>query len=89
MKNVGTISIGVKTPVIKEGDNLEEITVNSVLDACKELNLELEDNDVVAITEAVVGISSGNYTTVDEIAEDLKRKVNSKHLGIVYPILSK
>lgn len=89
MKNVGTISIGVKTPVIKEGDNLAEITVNSILDACKELNLELEDKDVVAITEAVVGISSGNYTTVDEIAEDLKRKVNSKHLGIVYPILSR
>lgn len=89
MKNVGTISIGVKTPVIKEGDNLKEITVNSVLDACKELNLSLENKDVVAITEAVVGISMGNYCTVDDIVVDMKNKMNTEHLGIVYPILSR
>ena len=89
MKNVGTISIGVKTPVIKEGDNLKEITVNSVLDACKELNLSLENKDVVAITEAVVGISMGNYCTVDDIVVDIKNKMNTEHLGIVYPILSR
>lgn len=89
MSRVGTISRGIKTGVIKEGDNLKEIVVNSVIEASKEDNFELHDKDVVAITEAVVGISSGNYCTVDEIAEDLKKKFGTNHIGIVYPILSR
>lgn len=89
MKNVGTMSIGVRTGVIKEGDNLAKITVNSVLNACEELNLPLENKDIIAITEAVVSISMGNYCTVDDIVKDLQSKVKTRHLGIVYPILSR
>ncbi len=89
MKNVGTMSIGVRTGVIKEGDNLAEITVNSVLNACEELNLALENKYIIAITEAVVSISMGNYCTVDDIVKDLQSKVKTRHLGIVYPILSR
>lgn len=89
MKNVGTMSIGVRTGVIKEGDNLAEITVNSVLNACEELNMPLENKDIIAITEAVVSISMGNYCTVDDIVKDLQSKVKTRHLGIVYPILSR
>lgn len=89
MKNVGTMSIGVRTGVIKEGDNLAEITVNSVLNVCEELNLPLENKDIIAITEAVVSISMGNYCTVDDIVKDLQSKVKTRHLGIVYPILSR
>lgn len=89
MKNVGTMSIGVRTGVIKEGDNLAEVTVNSVLNACEELNLPLENKDIIAITEAVVSISMGNYCTVDDIVKDLQSKVKTRHLGIVYPILSR
>ena len=89
MKNVGTMSIGVRIGVIKEGDNLAEITVNSVLNACEELKLPLENKDIIAITEAVVSISMGNYCTVDDIVKDLQSKVKTRHLGIVYPILSR
>ena len=89
MKNVGTMSIGVRTGVIKEGNDLAEITVNSVLNACEELNLPLEDKDIIAVTEAVVSISMGNYCTVDDIVKDLQSKVKTRHLGIVYPILSR
>ena len=89
MKNVGTMSIGVRTGVIKEGDNLAEITVNSVLNACEELKLPLENKDIIAITEAVVSISMGNYCTVEDIVKDLQSKVKTRHLGIVYPILSR
>ena len=70
MKNVGTIVRGIRTPIIKEGDNLENIVVNSLLNASKSDNFEFNDRDVVAITEAVVGISEGNFATLDDIACD-------------------
>lgn len=89
MKNVGTMSIGVRTGVIKEGDDLAQITVDSVLNACDELNLGIEDKDIIAITEAVVSISMGNYASIDDIVKSLHSKVNTRHLGIVYPILSR
>lgn len=89
MSRVGTVVRGIRTGVIKEGDNLVDITVNSVIEASKEENFELNDQDIVAITEAVVGISSGNYVTVDEIAKDTKKKFEGNHIGIVYPILSR
>ncbi len=89
MSKVGTIVRGIRTGVIKEGDNLIDITVNSVLSASREENFELNDKDIVAITEAVVGISSGNYCTVDDIAKDMSNKFTSRHIGIVNPILSR
>jgi len=89
MSKLGTIVRGVRTPVIKEGDNLSEIVVNSVLLASEENNFSIKDRDIIAITEAVVGISEGNYATVDDIAMDIKSKMNTEHIGIVFPILSR
>ena len=90
MRDVGTIVRGIRTPIIKEGDDLANIVVDSVLKAAKSEKFELEDRDVIAITEAVVGISEGNFATLDQIAKDIRNKMdNSNHLGIVYPILSR
>ena len=89
MRDVGTIVRGIRTPIIKEGDDLARIVVDSVLKASESENFELEDRDVVAITEAVVGISEGNFATLDQIAKDIKNKLNTDHLGIVFPILSR
>lgn len=89
MKNVGTVVRGIRTGVIKEGDNLADIVVESLLNASKTDNFEFNDKDVVAITEAVVGISEGNFATLDDIVCDIKSKLNSDHIGIVFPILSR
>ena len=89
MRNVGTIVRGIRTPIIKEGDNLEDIVIDSLIKASKSENFEFQDKDVVAITEAVVGISEGNFATLDDIANDIKNKLNSDHIGIVFPILSR
>ena len=90
MRDVGTIVRGIRTPIIKEGDDLANIVVDSVIKASKSEHFELEDRDVIAITEAVVGISEGNFATLDQIAKDIRNKMdNSNHLGIVFPILSR
>lgn len=90
MKKVGTIVRGIRTGIIKEGDNLVDIVTKSLLDASKEEGFEFKDKDIVAITEAVVGISEGNFATLDDIKEDIKIKLNnSKHIGVVFPILSR
>ena len=89
MRSVGTVVRGIRTPIIKENDDLASIVVESLINAQKEEKFEFRDKDIVAITEAVVGISEGNYVTVDEIATDLKNKFPSKNIGIVYPILSR
>ena len=68
---VGTISRGIRTGVIKSGDNLEDIVVNSVLRASREEGFSIRDRDIIAITEAVVSISKGNYVSVDDIASDI------------------
>ena len=69
MKTVGTIVRGIRTPIIKEGDRLSDIVVNSLVEASKSENFSFNDKDVVAITEAVVSISDGNYATIDEVLE--------------------
>lgn len=89
MSKLGTIAMGIRTPIIKEGDNLANIVVDNILEASNLENFEIEDRDVIAITEAVVGISEGNYATVDQIAEDVKCKLDTSHIGIVFPILSR
>lgn len=91
-RNYGTISLGVRTPIIRKGDDLASIVVNSVQNACDDLNMELEDRDVIAITESIVARSQGNYATVDDIAEDIRRKLdktNGRTVGLVFPILSR
>ena len=89
MRNVGTVVRGIRTSIIKEHDDLASIVVNSLLEASESENFSFRDKDVVAITEAVVGISEGNYVTVDDIAEDLVNKFPSKNIGVVFPILSR
>ena len=90
MRDVGTIVRGIRTPIIKEGDDLANIVVDSVLKAAKSEHFEIEDRDVIAVTEAVVGISEGNFATLNQIAKDIKNKMdNPEHLGIVFPILSR
>ncbi len=89
MRNVGTVVRGIRTPIIKENDDLASIVVDAIVAASESEGFAFRDRDIVAITEAVVGISEGNYVTVDEIAEDLRRKFPSKKIGVVFPILSR
>lgn len=89
MRNVGTTVRGIRTPIIKENDDLADIVVNSLMAAKESEGFEFKDKDIVAITEAVVGISEGNYVTVDDIATDVQNKFPSKNIGVVYPILSR
>ena len=89
MRCVGTVVRGIRTPIIKEHDDLSTIVVDSLIKASESERFEFRDKDVVAITEAVVGISEGNYVTVDDIAHDLQDKFPSKNIGVVNPILSR
>ncbi len=89
MRNVGTVARGIRTPIIKENDDLASIVVESLMEASKSEPFSFRDRDIVAITEAVVGISEGNYVTVGQIAEDVKRKFPEGEVGLVFPILSR
>ena len=89
MRCVGTVVRGIRTPIIKENDDLATIVVDSLMAAKESEGFEFKDKDVVAITEAVVGISEGNYVTVDDVAQDLEAKFPSKNIGVVNPILSR
>lgn len=90
LRTVGTVVRGIRTPIIKENDKLDDIVVDSLINAAKAEGFKFRNKDVVAITEAVVGISEGNYATVDDIADDIKNKLsNPSELGIVFPILSR
>ena len=86
---VGTVSRGIRAPIIREGDNLSEIVVKSVLDASKSAGFEIQDRDVVAVTEAVVARAQGNYAHVDAIAADIKAKFGDDTVGVIFPILSR
>lgn len=89
MRCVGTIVRGIRTGVIKRGDNLEKIVVDSVMNASSNDNFEIRDKDIIAVTEAVVGIATGNYVSVDDIASDIRNKFPNNEVGIVFPILSR
>ena len=89
MRCVGTVIRGIRTPIIKEHDDLADIVVTSLMNAKESEGFEFRDKDVVAITEAVVGISEGNYVSVDDVATDMVNKFPSKKIGIVFPILSR
>lgn len=88
-RRVGTIVRGIRTPIIKQGDNLADIVVSSILEAAKEENFLLGNRDVIAITESVVGMADGDYVTVDDIANDIKKKFPDGEIGVVFPILSR
>lgn len=89
MRNVGTVVRGIRTPIIKEGMNLANVVVESVMAAKESDNFEIKDKDIIGITEAVVGIATKNYASVDDIAIDIKNKFNTETLGLVFPILSR
>lgn len=89
MKYIGTISRGIKAPIIRSGDDLVEITVDSIKKAVKEDNIVLHDKDIVAVTEAVVAKSQGNFAKVDDIAKDVRAKLGEGTVGLIFPILSR
>lgn len=86
---VGTVSRGLRTPIIKEGDDIECIVVDTVLGAEKAGEFKIGDKDVLAVTEAVVARAQGNYATVDQIAADVRTKLGDGTIGLVFPILSR
>lgn len=86
---VGTISRGIRLPIIREGDDLYKIVVDSVLNAANSEGFSLRDKDVIAITESIVARAQGNYASVDDIALDIKEKFPSGHIGVIFPILSR
>ena len=86
---VGTVSRGVRAPIIREGDDLAAIVTQSVLDAAKDDGFSFHDRDVIAMTEAIVARAQGNYATVDHIAADVRAKLGGGTVGVVFPILSR
>ncbi len=88
-RSVGTISRGIRAPIIREGDDIAKVVVESVLSACESDGFSLRDRDVIAVTEAVVARAQGNYCTVDDIARDVKSKFGDATVGLIFPILSR
>ena len=85
----GTISRGVRAPIIKKGDDIVKIVTESVLLASEKENVKFRDKDVVAMTEAIVARAQGNYATIDDIAKDVKAKLGGETIGVIFPILSR
>lgn len=88
-RRVGTISRGIRCPIIREGDNLVQIVTDSVLEAAQSEGFEIRDRDVIAVTESVVARAQGNYASVNNIAEDVKKKLGGETIGVIFPILSR
>ena len=86
---VGTVVRGLRCPIIKEGDNIEQIVVDSVLKAVESENITLNDKDVVTVTESIVARAQGNYASINDIAEDVKAKFGDDTIGVIFPILSR
>ena len=88
-RRVGTVSRGIRCPIIREGDDLATIVATSVIEAAECEGFELRDRDVISITESIVARSQGNYASVDDIAADVKAKLGSDTVGVIFPILSR
>ena len=88
-RRVGTISRGIRCPIIREGDNLVKIVTDSVLEAAEGEGFALRDRDVIAVTESVVARAQGNYASVEDIAKDVKEKLGGETIGVIFPILSR
>ncbi|MBM6691234.1 coenzyme F420-0:L-glutamate ligase [Fusobacterium mortiferum] len=86
---VGTISRGLRAPIIKQGDDISLFTVDAVLAAAESENITLRDRDIVAITESIVARAQGNYATIDDVATDVKEKYGENTIGLIFPILSR
>ncbi len=88
-RKVGTVSRGIRCPIIREGDDLAQIVVESVLDAAEGEGFQLRDRDVISVTESIVARAQGNYATVQDIAEDVRKKLGGGTIGVIFPILSR
>ena len=88
-RRVGTVSRGIRCPIIRQGDDLAKIVADSVIEAAQYENFELRDRDVVAVTESIVARSQGNYASVEAIAKDVKNKLGGETIGVIFPILSR
>lgn len=86
---VGTVSRGIRAPIIREGDDLRTIVTDCVLQASEQEHFEIRDRDVIAMTEAIVARAQGNYATVDDIAADVREKLGGGTVGVIFPILSR
>ena len=88
-RKVGTISRGIRCPIIRQGDDLVKITTESILEAAECEGFSLRDRDVVALTESIVARAQGNYASIEAIAKDIKSKLESDTIGVIFPILSR
>ena len=88
-RKIGTTSRGVRCPIIREGDDLAQIVVDSVIEAAESEGFQLRDRDVVGVTESVVARAQGNYASVDAIAQDVRTKLGGETVGVIFPILSR
>lgn len=88
-RRVGTVSRGIRCPIIRKGDDLASIVTGSVLAAAESEGFELHDRDVISVTESVVARSQGNYASIDDIAEDVRTKLGGGTIGVIFPILSR
>ena len=88
-RTVGTVSRGIRAPIIREGDDIVKIVTDSILEASREDGFEIRNRDIIAMTEAIVARAQGNYATVDDIAEDVKAKLGGGTVGVIFPILSR
>lgn len=88
-RRVGTVSRGIRCPIIREGDNLVDIAVTSVLEAAQSEGFSLRDRDVIALTESIVARSQGNYASIQDIADDVRAKLGGGTIGVIFPILSR
>ena len=88
-RKVGTVSRGIRCPIIRQGDNLVDIAVTSVLEAAESEGFEMRDRDVVSLTESIVARAQGNYASVDDIAADVRAKLGGETIGVIFPILSR
>ena len=88
-RKVGTISRGIRCPIIREGDDLAQIVCNSVIEAAESEGFEIRDRDVIAVTEAVVARAGGNYASVEQISADIRAKFPEGTAGVIFPILSR
>jgi len=86
---VGTVSMGIRAPIIRAGDDLVDIVTNCILEAMKEDGLAPRNRDIVAMTEAIVARAQGNYVKVDDIADDVRAKLGGETIGVIFPILSR
>lgn len=86
---IGTVSRGVRAPIIRNGDDIVKIVTESVLEASKDAGFEIQNRDIIAMTEAIVARAQGNYATIDEIAADVKAKLGGETVGVILPILSR